>query len=99
MAGGPGWMATKKGGKAMRGFRTIIVSLIAVWCVFLSTGARAAEMEFKAVGFLPKDHKLCAMIPVWIERANNDLKGIARITWVGGPEVMAPFNQPEAVRT
>ena len=33
------------------------------------------ETELKAIGFLPKDHKLCAMIPVWIDTVNTELKG------------------------
>ena len=58
----------------------------------------AQPMEMKAVSFLPKDHRLCAMIPVWIDRINTELKDAVRINWVGGPEVMPPFEQPEAVR-
>jgi len=55
-------------------------------------------MEMKAVSFLPKDHRLCAMISVWIDRVNTELKDAVKINWVGGPEVMPPFEQPEAVR-
>ena len=57
----------------MKRARGIFVSLIAVWLVLLGFSAGAAETELKAVGFLPKDHKLCAMIPVWIDRVNSDL--------------------------
>jgi TRAP-type C4-dicarboxylate transport system substrate-binding protein len=57
----------------------------------------AQQMELKGVSFLPKNHRLCAMIPVWIDRINSEVKEI-KINWVGGPEVMAPFEQPEAVR-
>ena len=58
----------------------------------------AQPVEMKGVSFLPKDHRLCAMIPVWIERVNTELKDAVKINWVGGPEVMPPFEQPEAVR-
>lgn len=58
----------------------------------------AAELELKAISFLPKDHKLCAQISVWIDRVNSNMKGTVHINWVGGPEVMAAFNQAEAVR-
>jgi len=57
----------------------------------------AQPMELKGVSFLPKNHRLCAMIPVWIDRINSEVKDI-KINWVGGPEVMAPFEQHEAVR-
>jgi TRAP-type C4-dicarboxylate transport system substrate-binding protein len=58
----------------------------------------AQPVELKAVGFLPKDHRLCAMIPVWIEKVNTELKDSVKITWLGGPEVMPAFDQPEAVK-
>jgi len=62
-----------------------------------AVGVRA-QTEIKAISFLPKDHKLCAMIPTWIDRVNAAARNSIKITWVGGPEVMAAFNQPEAVR-
>jgi TRAP-type transport system periplasmic protein len=74
-----------------------VAFVVACLCCLPSSNVRA-EMELKAISFLPKDHKLCAMIPVWIDRVNKELKGVVKITWVGGPEVMAAFNQPEAVR-
>jgi TRAP-type C4-dicarboxylate transport system substrate-binding protein len=74
----------------------LAISFICLWVAPFY--GHAAETELKAVGFLPKDHKLCAMIPVWIDRVNAELKGTLKVNWVGGPEVMAPFNQPEAVR-
>jgi len=57
----------------------------------------AQQMELKGVSFLPKGHRLCAMIPVWIDRINAEVKEI-KVNWVGGPEVMPPFEQHEAVR-
>ncbi len=74
----------------------LAISFICMWVAPFY--GHAAEMELKAVGFLPKDHKLCAMIPVWIDRVNAELKGTLKVTWVGGPEIMAAFNQPEAVK-
>ncbi len=79
--------------------KLLLFVLAALWIVGLSAfPSSAQQMELKAVSFLPKDHRLCAMIPVWIDRVNNELKGVLKINWVGGPEVMAPFNQPEAIR-
>jgi TRAP-type C4-dicarboxylate transport system substrate-binding protein len=75
----------------------LVVSIVAALCLLASPYAKA-ETELKAISFVPKDHKLCGMIPVWIDRVNKELKGVLKITWVGGPEVMAAFNQPEAVR-
>ena len=75
-----------------------IIGIVFAGLLALGHVSARAETEIKAISFLPKDHKLCAMIPVWIDRINTALKGSVKITWVGGPEVMAPFNQPEAVR-
>ena len=58
----------------------------------------AQPMELKAVAFLPKDHVLCKMVPVWIDKVNSELKDSLKVNWLGGPEVMQPFEQPEAVR-
>lgn len=61
-----------------------------------STTAQVTEL--KAVSFVPRDHPLCAMIPTWIDRVNTELKGVLKLNWVGGPEVITPFEQAEAVR-
>ncbi|MBI5445266.1 MAG: TRAP transporter substrate-binding protein DctP [Deltaproteobacteria bacterium] len=80
--------------KSWSGILGIVIAAIA----FLAPLSASAETEIKAISFLPKDHKLCVMIPVWLERVNAALKGTAKITWVGGPEVMSGLNQPEALR-
>ncbi len=58
----------------------------------------AQPVELKGVSFLPKDHRLCAMIPVWIEKVNTELKDSVKVNWLGAQEVMPPFEQPEAIR-
>jgi TRAP-type C4-dicarboxylate transport system substrate-binding protein len=79
--------------------KLLLCGLAFLWIVGLSApSATAQPMELKAVGFLPKDHRLCAMIPVWIEKVNTELKDSVKITWLGGPEVMPAFDQPEAVK-
>jgi len=66
--------------------------------IFSVSTLSAQPMELKGVSFLPKDHRLCAMIHVWIDKVNAELKESLKVTWLGGPEVMPPFEQPEAVR-
>ncbi|MEW6376955.1 MAG: TRAP transporter substrate-binding protein DctP [Thermodesulfobacteriota bacterium] len=82
--------------------KKVVISVLAfLFCVggVLNIPKISAQpMELKGVSFLPKDHRLCAMIPVWIERVNTELKDAIKINWVGGPEVSPPFDQPEAVR-
>ncbi len=83
----------------MKGIVRLLVVLVAMSFVFIGIhDAASQQVELKAVSFLPKDHKLCVMIPVWIDKVNNELKGVVKVNWVGGPEVMAAFNQPEAIR-
>jgi len=55
-------------------------------------------MELKALTFVPKNHPIAAMIPVWIERVNAELKDVIKINFVGGPEVIPAFDQAEALR-
>jgi TRAP-type transport system periplasmic protein len=89
----------KRGRVYMKRWVNLVLAAFIVVCVsFFPVLNAKAETVIKAISFLPKDHKLCAMIPVWVEGANKELKGVARIDWVGGPELMAAFNQAEAVR-
>ncbi len=81
-------------GKIIRFFAVCLIFFLAL----SNTKAIAQTIELKAVSFLPKDHRLCAQIPVWIKRVNEELKDVLKITWIGGPEVMPPFEQPEAIR-
>src|SRR4030042_94259 len=70
-----------------------------LWMVGLSAPSAPAQPgELKAVSVLPKDHRLCAMIPVWMEKVNTELKDSVKINWLGGAEVMQAFDQPEAVK-
>jgi len=76
--------------------KLLLCGLAFLWIVGLSASSAPAQpVELKAVSFLPKDHRLCAMIPKWIEAVNTELKDAVKITWLGGPEVMPAFDQPK----
>ena len=77
---------------------TGIVAVAAVLCLGLMSPAAAGPKKLKAVSFLPKDHPLCAMIHVWVDRVNEQCGDAVQIMWVGGPEVIPGFDQAEAVR-
>ena len=77
---------------------SLVILSFMVLGLFHVSVASAQPMELKGVSFLPKDHRLCAMIPVWIDKVNSGLKDSIKVNWVGGPEVMPPFEQPEAIR-
>lgn len=77
----------------------ILILLFIIGLTFISVAEIYAQVkELKAVSFLPKDNTLNAQVPVWINKVNSELKNVLKINWVGGPEVIAPFDQAEAVR-
>jgi len=77
---------------------TVVVVFAVALCLGLSSPAAAGPKKLKAVSFLPKDHPLCAMIHVWVDRVNAECGDAVKIDWVGGPEVIPGFDQAEAVR-
>ena len=73
--------------------------LFAIGIGFLNNSEVVAQpMELKGLTFVPKNHPIAAMIPVWIDRVNAELKDVIKINFVGGPEVIPAFDQAEALR-
>jgi TRAP-type C4-dicarboxylate transport system substrate-binding protein len=58
----------------------------------------ATGKELKAVCFLPKHHPLAVMTLEWVKRINEYCQGELRINYLGGPEVIPPLEQVEALR-
>src|SRR6476469_6586075 len=84
----------------MRSPRGILsFGLIAIAAVIGSSGAANAQSTLKAVSFIPKTDPVLAMANTWVNEVNTKLKGKLRINYVGGPEVITRFQQPEALRT
>ncbi len=71
---------------------------IAISCILLQGHVLAKPQTLKAVSFVPKDHPLVAMVHVWVDRVNEQCGDKIKIDWVGGPEVIAGFDQAEALR-
>ncbi len=59
----------------------------------------AAPIELKAITFLPRAHKTAQPAKLFIDRMNEAAKGELVIKYLGGPEVIAGKDQPEAVRS
>ena len=78
---------------------TFFVVFVAFLCLTIISPALAATKTLKAVSFVPKNHPLCAMIHVWVDRVNEQFKDVVKIDWVGGPEVIPGFDQAEALRS
>lgn len=77
---------------------SMAIVLLVLMCLVVVPAAVAGPKTMKAVSFLPKDHPLCAMIHVWVNRVNDQCKDSIKIDWVGGPEVIPGFDQAEALR-
>lgn len=76
----------------------LLFVFLAVLCAALASPVLAGPKTLKAVSFLPKNHPLCAMIHVWVNRVNEQCKDAIKIDWVGGPEVIPGFDQAEALQ-
>jgi TRAP-type transport system periplasmic protein len=75
---------------------SLVALLAGAFCLGVGAPATAKTKTLRAVSFLPKDHPLCAMVHVWVNRVNKACKGDVKINWVGGPEVIAGFDQANA---
>lgn len=83
--------------------KKILVILFAalLLCLFsagISGIALAKPINLKAVCFLPKNHPIAAMVPVWVDAINTELKDQVEINYVGGPEVIPGMEQADAVK-
>jgi TRAP-type C4-dicarboxylate transport system substrate-binding protein len=79
-------------------FTLFLATLALLLTLATMTPVLAAPKTLKAVSFVPKNHPLCVMIHVWVERVNEQCKDAVKIDWVGGPEVIPGFDQAEALR-
>jgi TRAP-type C4-dicarboxylate transport system substrate-binding protein len=73
----------------------LTIGLISLACVEVAT---AKPMELKAVTFLPRQSFSVRSIFPLVERINAQAKGKITIKYLGGPEVIPPPQQAEAVR-
>lgn len=74
----------------------VSVALLAAMSV---AGAAMGETIVRAVGFLPKNHPVMSQANAWVELVNERFKGEFRVNYVGGPEVVGRYEQPNAVRS
>ena len=84
------------------GLRFVVVVTIFVMMISLVVStppAVAKTITLKAVSFLPKHITAIAGMKMFVDRVNQQSKGEIKIKWLGGPEVMPPPAQIEAVRT
>ena len=82
----------------MNSVRPWLCSLATVAAV-VCAGAASAQTALRAISFIPKNDPVLAMAQVWVSEVNVKLGSQLRINYVGGPEVIGRFQQPEALRT
>ncbi len=87
----------------MRRRRTLVGSVGAFVCATILLVSPlfsvAGPIELKAITFLPRAHKTAQPAKMFIDRMNEVAKGDLVIKYVGGPEVIAGKDQPEALRS
>ncbi len=77
-------------------FYSLIVLITAIFCLGINPAAMAKSQKLKAVSFLPKDHPLCKMIHVWVDRVNTECNDAVNIDWLGGGEVIPKISRAAA---
>jgi TRAP-type transport system periplasmic protein len=64
----------------------------------LAYGARADEIQLKAASAFPRSHANNVGFLHYIDAVNKAGKGLVHITFIGGPEIAPPQQQPIALR-
>ena len=82
----------------MKSVRLWLCSL-AIVAAAVCAGAARAQTTVRAISFIPKNDPVLTMAQAWVSEVNAKLGSQLRINYVGGPEVIGRFQQPEALRT
>jgi TRAP-type C4-dicarboxylate transport system substrate-binding protein len=77
----------------------VSISVIMTSLVVSTPPAAAETITLKAVSFLPKHISGVYGMQMLVDKVNQQGKGEIKIKWLGGPEVMPPPAQVEAVKT
>ncbi|HBH01381.1 MAG TPA: C4-dicarboxylate ABC transporter substrate-binding protein [Candidatus Rokubacteria bacterium] len=75
------------------------LALVAAAVLALPLAAGAQEVTLKVVSAFPETSIYVKRLQSWIERANQEGKGILRLTFIGGPKAIPTFEVGNAVRT
>lgn len=75
-----------------------VLFFVSIFC-FVSTIAFSAPLVLKAVTAFPKNHLNNDTVQTFVDRVNEKCKGKLEIRWLGGPEVTAAFDQPNALKS
>jgi TRAP-type C4-dicarboxylate transport system substrate-binding protein len=78
--------------------KSTMKSALAGAVAVLIAGAAQAEVRLNAVSFAPRAADISQGFGHFVDRINAEFDGELEITWRGGPEVIPPFEQGNAVR-
>lgn len=73
-------------------------AFVAATVLAAAGSAKAEEISLNAVSLLPRQDVTSQGFVMFVDEINEKFKGEFQIKWRGGPEVMPPFKQAEAVR-
>jgi len=74
-----------------------VMFFVSIFC-FVSTIAFSAPIVLKAVTAFPKSHLNNDTVQMFVDSVNERCKGKLEIKWLGGPEVIAAFDQVNALK-
>ncbi len=78
--------------------KTLLKSTLMGAALFTLAGTASAEVRLNAVSFAPAAADISQGFHHFVQRINAEFEGELQITWRGGPEVIPPFEQGNAVR-
>ncbi len=74
-----------------------VMFFVSIFC-FVSTIAFSAPIVLKAVTAFPKPHNNNDGVQMFVDNVNERCKGKLEIKWLGGPEVIAAYDQVNALK-
>src|SRR5688572_6738618 len=84
-------------GGAMK--KTMFMAALAMLPALLPTGAAAQQgVTLRLVSAFPENQHYVKRTVEWIEKVNNEGKGVLQITFIGGPKAIPTFEVGKAVQ-
>lgn len=77
----------------------LLVMVIGFILGIVGTDAKGAPIVIKGVTHMAKDNNVNDPVREFVERVNKRARGRLIIDWVGGPEVIGPFDQIHALKS
>ena len=80
--------------------KTVLIAALALMPALLPTGASAQQgVTLRLVSAFPENQFYVKRTVEWIEKVNNEGKGVLQINFIGGPKAIPTFEVGKAVQT